>query len=80
VTPPEIPQTYAQWHHCITVECGIALTRRFAETRLTVLRDPGRDETRRFAQRYGPAHLAHVREWFEQALEDVPEHDRETSP
>ena len=74
MTTPEIPQTYEHWHRCITVECGIALTRRFTEERLAVLRDPGCDETRRFAQLYGPAHLARVCQWFAQALEHVHEH------
>ena len=65
---PVIPQTYAQWHHCITVECGIALTRAFAEERLAVWSNPAADETRRFEQLYGPAHRERVRQWFAQAL------------
>ncbi|WP_238704527.1 hypothetical protein [Pseudomonas nabeulensis] len=28
------PQTYEQWRHCITVECGIALTPAFIAQRL----------------------------------------------
>ena len=69
---PVIPQTYEQWHYCITVECGIPLTRAFAEERLAVWSNPGADERRRFEQLYGPAHLARVRQWFAQALEQPP--------
>jgi hypothetical protein len=65
---PVIPQTYEQWHHCITVECGIPLTRAFAEERLAVWSNPAADETRRFEQRYGAAHRERVRQWFAQAL------------
>ncbi|MGE0311108.1 MAG: hypothetical protein AB7P21_05740 [Lautropia sp.] len=65
---PVIPQTYEQWHHCITVECGIPLTRAFAEERLAVWSNPAADETRRFEQRFGAAHRERVRQWFAQAL------------
>jgi hypothetical protein len=71
VTSPVIPQNYEQWRHCITVECGIPLTRAYAEERLAVWSNPAADETRRFEQLYGPAHLARVRQWFAHALEQV---------
>lgn len=66
MTSPVIPQTYEQWHHCITVECGIALTRAFVEERLAALRT-GREEGRRFAQLYGGSHFQRVRAWLEEA-------------
>ena len=62
-----IPQTYAQWHHCITVECGIPLTRDFIAARLTVWRDADAEETMRFRRLYGDAHWQAVISWFEQA-------------
>lgn len=65
---PVIPQTYEQWRHCITVECGIPLTRAFVEDRLAVWANPAADETRRFEQLYGAAHRERVRQWFAQAL------------
>lgn len=65
---PAIPQTYEQWHHCITVECGIPLTRAFAQERLAVWTNPAADETRRFDQLYGAAHRERVRQWFERSL------------
>jgi hypothetical protein len=64
---PVIPQTYAQWRHCIEVDCGISLTASFIEERRAVWRDPTHDESRRFAQLYGDAHRLRVQEWFEQA-------------
>jgi hypothetical protein len=68
---PVIPQTHEQWRHCITVECGIPLTRAFAEQRLAVWSDPAADETRRFEQLYGAAHRERVRGWFAQILEQA---------
>jgi hypothetical protein len=65
---PVIPQTYEQWQHCITVECGIPLTRAFAEERLAVWANPGAEEARRFEQLYGAAHRERVRQWFAQSL------------
>lgn len=78
MTSPVIPETYEQWHHCITVECGIALTRAFAEERLAALSASVGEEGRRFAQLYGEAHLQRVRAWFEEtrrALVEKPTHD-----
>jgi len=68
---PVIPQTYEQWRHCITVECGIPLTRAFAEERLAVWANPAAEETRRFEQLYGVAHRKRVLHWFERALGEL---------
>jgi len=68
---PVIPQTYEQWRHCITVECGIPLTRAFAEERLAVWANRAADETRRFEQLYGAAHRERVLQWFERALGEL---------
>jgi len=64
---PVIPQTYAQWRHCIEVECGIPLEPNFIQARLSVLCDPAHDETRRFASLYGQDHARSVLAWFQQA-------------
>lgn len=69
---PVIPQTYEQWRLCITVQCGMALTRSFAEERLAVWSNPAVDETRRFGQLYGASHLERVAGWFRRALGDMP--------
>lgn len=65
--PALIPQTYTQWRHCIEVDCGIALTPAFIAERLTVWRQPGHEETKRFVRLYGAEHLQRVVSWFEQA-------------
>ncbi len=65
---PVIPQTYEQWRHCITVECGIPLSRAFAEERLAVWSNPAHSETRRFEQLYGAAHRERVCQWFARDL------------
>jgi hypothetical protein len=64
---PVIPETYAQWRHCIEVECGIPLTPAFIDERLAVWRNPAHDECRRFAQLYGDAHRQSIQQWFDQA-------------
>lgn len=77
MTNPAIPQTYAQWLHCITVERGISLTRGFVDERLTALHASTGEEARRFAQLYGSGHLQRVRAWFEEArltLAEKPSH------
>ncbi len=71
MSTPVIPQTCEQWQHCITVECGIPLTRDFAEVRLAVWANPAADETRRFEQLYGAVHREHVRQWFARALNQL---------
>lgn len=65
------PRSYAEWRTCITVDCGIALTPAYVETRLATLRDDGAAETRRFATLYGEAHLRNVIGWFERAAREV---------
>ena len=65
---PLIPQTYAQWRHCIEVECGIPLEpAAFIQARLQVFRDPLSEESQRFTTLYGQQHAHNVLGWFEQA-------------
>lgn len=66
-----IPQTYAQWRHCITVECGIVLERTYVVQRLAAWRDAQGDETQRFRRLYGDIHWKSVISWFEQAERDL---------
>ncbi len=68
---PTIPQTYEQWRHCITVECGIPLTRAFVEERLAAWSNPSAEEARRFEQLYGAAHRQRVLHWFERSLGEL---------
>jgi len=66
-----VPQTYGEWRHCITVECGLKLTSGFIQARLAVWRNPKSEETVRFRQLYGGAHWQAVIGWFEQAERSV---------
>lgn len=65
------PENYEQWRHCITVECGIALTPEFIKQRLAVWRDEQLPETHRFRELYGDAYLQTVIGWFERAEKEL---------
>ena len=66
-----IPETYEQWHHCITVECGIPLTTQYVSQRLEVWKNENNEESRRFRGLYGDAHWRAVTGWFERALAEL---------
>jgi len=66
-----IPETYAAWRRCITVDCGVALTRDYLKERVRTLGDATAPETRKFRARYGDAHLQRVLRWFERAQREV---------
>jgi len=66
-----IPQSYEQWQHCITVQCGIALTPDYVGARLRVWQDENAEETRRFRRLYGDAHWRSVCAWFARAGREV---------
>ena len=65
------PQNYAEWQHCITVECGIPLTAAFVTERLGVWRNQAHQEPRRFRQQYGDDYLRVMIGWFEQAEQEL---------
>lgn len=71
--PAEALRTYEDWKHCITVLCGIPLTRSFIEQRLAALRDPQDHGTRTFIDTWGTPHHRKVVEWFEQSLRERTE-------
>ncbi|MBC3466860.1 hypothetical protein [Pseudomonas sp. RW10S2] len=77
---PTIPQDYEQWRHCITVECGIALTPAFVRGRLSVWRLSEQEETRRFRRLYGDAHWRQIVDWFERAEREWDEDPRDGQP
>jgi len=68
---PVIPQTYDQWRHCITVECGLDLTADYIAQRLAVWRNVRLEETQRFRRLYGDAHWQSVLGWFERAQKET---------
>jgi hypothetical protein len=61
-----IPQTFSEWLHCIKVECGIAVTRQFAQERLAIYKNTTHKETRKFAALYGEQHLNNIIQWLQQ--------------
>lgn len=65
------PENYEQWHHCITVDCGIDITPDFVSQRLAVWRNADNQETQRFADLYGDDYLQAVIGWFEKAAAEL---------
>lgn len=63
----DIPRTYDEWAHCITVDCGIPLTPDFARERIAALEDMSDHNTQRFIDRWGRAHHARTLGWFRKA-------------
>lgn len=66
-----VPQTYEEWEHCITVDCGIPLTPRYVADRITALENRRDYQTRKFIEYWGEAHYAKTLEWFHQAKDRV---------
>ena len=66
-----IPETHAEWRHCIEVDCGIALRPDYIAARLSVLRETKSQEVQRFSSLYGREHWLHTVGWFEQAQRDA---------
>lgn len=62
-----IPHDYESWHHCITVECGIEITAKFLQERITSLQDESDFRTKQFVQLYGAQHRDNVISWLQQA-------------
>jgi len=71
-------KSYEDWKHCITVLCGIPLTRPYIEERLTALRDPADLSTQKFVATWGEQHRLCVIGWFEQALQEIDGKNRTT--
>ena len=63
--------SYEDWKHCITVECGIPLTPDYIEGRIAALKNSQDHHTQKFRSAYGDAHLAKVIGWFEKARTDA---------
>ncbi len=62
-----IPQTYEEWHHCITVICKEELTLPYINTRIKSLNSPNNHMTQQFVKLYGEHQRLKSIEWFEQA-------------
>lgn len=62
-----IPQTYEEWHHCITVVCDQELTLPFIQQRIAALNALTDYKTKRFVELYGDEQRIKTLQWFEQA-------------
>jgi hypothetical protein len=62
-----VPKTYDDWKHCITVDCGIALTAEYVAARIDALQDESDYHTQKFVKMWGEAHRARTLAWFRQA-------------
>lgn len=69
----KIPQTFEEWEHCITVQCGIPLTPSFVAARITALEDESDFRTQRFIKTWGRDHHAKTVEWFRRAASRLSE-------
>lgn len=68
---PHLPTNYAEWRHCITVECGIALTQAYIAQRLRALDNASDYSTQRLIAVYGRRHHQAVIAWFQQAAAEL---------
>ena len=62
-----IPRNFQQWHHCITVECGLELTPSYMAQRIESLQNNDDYYTQQFVKLYGRQHLLNVLAWFKEA-------------
>ncbi len=62
-----IPQTYEEWHHCITVIGQQELSPSYIEMRIESLNSPDDSSTQRFVQLYGEQQRVKTLQWFERA-------------
>ncbi len=62
-----LPENYEEWHHCITVDCGIPLNSAFIDERIAAMQDINDFKTRQFLELYGLQYHQQVMKWFLQA-------------
>ncbi|PWL27140.1 MAG: hypothetical protein DCO96_12445 [Fluviicola sp. XM-24bin1] len=60
-----IPQSYEAWRNCIENDCGIPLTKEFAQQRLAVYMDSKNPQTITFKSLYGEQHLQNIINWLQ---------------
>ncbi|RGP54306.1 hypothetical protein [Pseudomonas abyssi] len=67
----DIPASYQQWRHCITVTCAQPLTLSYIEARIAALQAPNDHMTTRFVALYGEAQRQQTLVWFKRAREEL---------
>ncbi len=70
-----VPNSYNAWKHCITVDCGIPLTRDFISERIEALGNRNDFHTQKFIESWGVEHHAQTLSWFRRAAKEL-----DTSP
>ena len=66
-----VPNSYEAWKHCITVDCGIPLTKKFVSERIESLDDGNNFHTQQFVKSWGGAHHAQTLALFRRAKEEL---------
>lgn len=66
-----IPQSFEEWHHCITEKCAIELTTSYINNRISSLEDTSALRTQQFMKLYGQEHYKNVLIWFKRAKSDL---------
>lgn len=66
-----IPHDYDTWHHCIKVDCGLALTPGYIQERITSLQNKKDFRTQQFVRLYGQQHRLNVLSWFQRAQDSL---------
>lgn len=64
-------QNYNEWKKCITISCGIPLTKDFVNTRLTELTDEKNPKTLEFKKIYGESFTQMIISHFQQAQSEL---------
>lgn len=59
-----MPTNFDEWKNCIEVKCKIPLTKDFAASRLQIYTDHSKQETQKFIELYGTAHLNNIITWY----------------
>lgn len=66
-----IPQSYEDWHHCITVICQQELTKAYIEARINALSSSNDYATQKFVQLYGEQQRIKTLQWFKHAQKTI---------
>lgn len=66
-----VPRHYADWRHCIEVDCGLWLDSAFIQLRLVALQNSDDPHTQQFVRRWGESHRQRVIAWFRQAHDEL---------
>ena len=66
-----IPQNYSEWRRCIELDCGITLTRHFAEERVKIMQQNKEPYMSGFFGLYGEAYANQLIKWYQMYLSEA---------